>query len=91
MVSGGNAPIVACCPYSYFCTSNQVPEMIVLIVKIGLANIVKLLRLLSIIEDTVCAKNRSITTGNGYWQKLRNNRKITQNLKNELARWGLCK
>lgn len=45
----------------------------------------------SIIEDTVCARNRSITTGNGYWQKLRNNRKITQILKGEIARWGLCK
>ena len=45
----------------------------------------------SIVEDTVCAWNAPINHGDGYWQKLRNNRKITQILKNEIARAGICK
>lgn len=35
----------------------------------------------SIFNDTICAKNRSITNGNGYWQKLRYNRSISKMIK----------
>lgn len=44
----------------------------------------------STIEDAVCARNLSITNSDGYWQKLRGNREITQILKKEIARTGLC-
>ncbi len=44
----------------------------------------------SIVEDTVCAWNSFITHSDGYWQKLRNQREITQILQNEVNRLGIC-
>jgi hypothetical protein len=44
----------------------------------------------SIVEDTVCAWDSFINHKDGYWQKLRNNRRITQILTSEVKRWKLC-
>ncbi len=44
----------------------------------------------SIIEDTICKKGRKITSGSGYWEKLRGNRAITKKIRSTAKKWGLC-
>ncbi len=45
----------------------------------------------SIIEDTVCKKDRQLNYASGYWQKLRNQRQIFQTIKRTAKQWGICK
>ena len=44
----------------------------------------------SIVEDTICSRNRKLNWRRGYWDELRRNGRITRLIKNEIARWNLC-
>ena len=46
---------------------------------------------ISIIEDTICKKNRQINHPSGYWAKLRGEGKITQLIRSTARQWRLCR
>ena len=44
----------------------------------------------SIIEDTVCSWRSNLFDSAGYWEKLRNNREITQRIRETVKKWKVC-